>query len=330
MQKILAFFVTLALSACYAATPAAAISCTISQTNIAFGNVNLLSGAAVDTTGSITLSCTGAIPANKTWRFCTNMEAGPDASGSQRRMASGGNFLQFELYTDSARTVPWGSWISGFKTAGSQNDFTASSSTISGTMTVYARLLSGQQTAAVGSYTETFTGGGGANSTDTRYNAQSSGGGCLVGTSNAYAPTWNVTANLLSNCNVSVSPLNFGSTSSLSSNVDSTAVITVQCTIMSPYSIGLDNGTYANGSQRRMQLGATGNHISYGLYTDSARTQPWGATTSTTSCTAGTGTCYLGTGTGLNQTATIYGRVPPQAIPALGTFNDTVILTVTY
>ena len=37
-----------------------------------------------------------------------------------------------------------------------------------------------------------------------------------------------------------------------------------------------------------------------------------------------------GTGTGLAQSATVYGRIPPQATPSPGTYNDTIVVTLTY
>jgi spore coat protein U-like protein len=113
-------------------------------------------------------------------------------------------------------------------------------------------------------------------------------------------------------------------------NIDSTATIAVKCTNTTPFSIGMNNGANASGSQNRLRLGATSNYINYGLYTDSARSHAWVTTTSTTSCTSGTSTCVLGTGTGLNQNTTVYGRVPSQTAPSSGTFTDTVIITVTF
>jgi spore coat protein U-like protein len=141
-----------------------------------------------------------------------------------------------------------------------------------------------------------------------------------------------VSATTTANCNVSASTLDFGSSPYIiASNIDSTATVTVQCTSTTPYSIGLDNGTNASGSQRRVRLGTSAYYINYNLYTDAARSNAWAATTSTTSCTAGANTCFLGTGTGSNQTATVYGRVPSQTAPAqTGTFTDTVVITVTY
>jgi spore coat protein U-like protein len=105
----------------------------------------------------------------------------------------------------------------------------------------------------------------------------------------------------------------------------------VQCTNTTPYSIGLGNGNYASGSQRRMYSAATGGYISYNVYTDSGYSDAWTTTTSTSSCTSGGSTCALGTGTGATQAAvSVYGQVPPQTTPVPGTYTDTVVVTVTY
>jgi spore coat protein U-like protein len=63
-------------------------------------------------------------------------------------------------------------------------------------------------------------------------------------------------------------------------------------------------------------------NITYGLYRDSARAQPWGDS-------AGTNTA-AGTGSGLAQTVTVYGRVPAQTTPSPGTYSDTVVVTISY
>jgi spore coat protein U-like protein len=74
----------------------------------------------------------------------------------------------------------------------------------------------------------------------------------------------------------------------------------------------------------------SGHYINYGLYLDTNHTQPWSTTTSATSCTGGSNTCYLGTGSGANQNVTVYGQVPSQTIPFVGTYLDTVVVTATY
>ena len=75
---------------------------------------------------------------------------------------------------------------------------------------------------------------------------------------------------------------------------------------------------------------ASGVYINYGLYIDSGHTQAWSSASSSTACTNGANTCVLNTGTGSNQNITIYGQVPPQTSPTVGTYNDTVVVTLTY
>ena len=320
MRRVAILLVAL-LSASYVQSPAlAALNCTISQTNIAFGNVDILSGSAVDVTGTITITCSGVAPPSSALRFCTNIEAGPDVSGSQRRMASGVNRLLFDLYTDAARTVPWGSWATGFKTAGSQNDFNGVGGTINQTITVYARLLSNQQTAATGSYTETFSGG---NSTSMRYDRNPSSGNCPIGNSTALAPSWNVTATILQNCRVSATNLNFGTVAVLNSNVDASSTLTVSCTNGTPYNVGLSAGTGAGATvSSRKMTSAGGATIAYSLYANGSRTTVWGNTVAADTVS--------GTGSGLAQNYTVFGRVPAQTTPAPATYSDSIVATVTY
>jgi spore coat protein U-like protein len=326
MQKLLILIFSAALTICCMATPAtAAISCTLSMTNINFGSVNVLSGAAVNATGTATITCSGA-SSNTSYVFCTNIRSGTDASGNQRRMASGSNDVNFDLYQNAAHTTEWGSYSNNFLGGGNQSSFTSNGSgNISGTITVYAVLDGSQQTAVPGSYSESMSGG---SSNELQYGSTS--GTCPTGSSTSQY-SFTVSATLTTACNVSAGTLNFGSTlASIASAIDSTASITAQCTNTTPYSIGLGNGVNASGSQRRMRLGATGNYINYNLYTDSGYSHPWTTTTSTTSCTGGSSTCDLGTGTGSNQNYTVYGQVPAQFVPVTGTFSDTVVVTATF
>ena len=190
--------------------------------------------------------------------------------------------------------------------------------------TIYARILS-SQTSPPGAYTDPYS---------SSAQAQISGnvastlpGNCGGGTAGL---TFSVTGTVVANASVSATALNFGSASTLPSNLNSTATVTVQATNTTPYSIGLNNGANASGSQRRVRLGATANFLNYNLYTNSGRTQAWTTTTLAGSCSGGAGHCVLGTGTGSAQNVTVYGRVPPQSITAAGAFTDTVVVTVTF
>jgi spore coat protein U-like protein len=319
-----------ALAFCSLAKPAAAtMSCTNAFTNMQFGSFDVLAGTSVTTSAVGTISCTGATP-NATYQFCVSVRAGPDAVGNQRYMVSGSNTLAFNLFWNSADTYPYGSYTDDYLGGGEPVTLTADSSGnvyVSGTA-YYGVIPGGQQSVVPGSYTEYMAQ---VSTQNIQYGALSSAGSCPIG---AYTSGFGfyVYATVISNCNIStISGLTFAANAALTSNIDATGAIGVQCTNTTPYSIGLDNGTHASGSQRRMYSAATGQYISYNLYTDAARTSAWSASTSASSCTSGSGTCDLGTGTGATQPAvTVYGRVPPQTTPTIGTYTDTVVVTVTY
>jgi spore coat protein U-like protein len=143
--------------------------------------------------------------------------------------------------------------------------------------------------------------------------------------------TFTLSVTLTASCTISAggSVVNFGTRGVISTNVDAVTVIAVQCTNTTPWSVGMDNGLNASGSQRRMTDGSS-NFINYNLYTNSGRTNLWTTTTSASSCTGGANTCVLGTGTGNLQFITVYGRIPAPQGPTPGAYIDTVTTTVTY
>lgn len=118
--------------------------------------------------------------------------------------------------------------------------------------------------------------------------------------------------------------LDFGTHGVLSSAVNVTTTLSVQCTSGHPYSIGLSAGGGAGATTaiRKMTGPAPGFlTIDYSLYKDIGRTQVWGD--------AG-GELVSTSGTGSSVSFTIYGRVPVQATPPAETYSDTVQVTVTY
>ena len=119
----------------------------------------------------------------------------------------------------------------------------------------------------------------------------------------------------------SVTDLDFGTSGLLNAAVDATATISLRCTENASYDIGLDGGGTGDTSARQMSDGS-GNTVDYQMYQDAARTVAWGNV-------VGTDT-KSGTGTGVDDSHTIYGRVPAQATPPAGTYTDTVTVTVTY
>jgi len=153
--------------------------------------------------------------------------------------------------------------------------------------------------------------------------ARSTVGTCAaIGATNATSVTFTVTATFPATCSVASTVHNFGSAGVLAAARDGTSTVTATCSSTTPYSIGLNGGTTGatDPTLRKMSKGAA--RITYGLYRDAARTQPWGSTIGTD--TAG------GTGSGVGQAYTVYGRVPAQTTPAAGAYADTIIATVTY
>jgi len=285
-------------------------TCTVSLGNVAFGNVNSITGAAVDTTTTMAISCSGGTGAGQ--RICISLGAGSAGDATSRIMNSGGNTSRYDLYSNSARTTAWGSWETGYDAAGVQLDVSKGSTT---NVTVYGRFLASQQTIATGSYAATFT----ANPF-IRY-ANKGTASCPTGGLTA-STSFSVTATVVSACSVSATSVSFGSTGFLTANKDAQGTLSILCSPSLPYTVSLDGGTSGatDPTQRKMSL--SGTRVTYGLYRDASRTLGWGSTigTNTTS----------GTGTGTTQTQTVYGRIAAQTTPTPGSYSDTVVVTVGY
>jgi spore coat protein U-like protein len=276
-----------------------------------FGNVNTLIGSAVDITATMTITCSGGSGNNR--RVCISIGAGSASDATSRQMTGpGGSTARYDLYSNSARTTLWGSWETGFDSAGVQLDVAKSSTT---NVTVYGRFFASQQAVPAGAYTATFT----ANPF-IRYGnlglASCPTGGLTASTS------FSATATVLSSCNVNATSVNFGSSGILSGNTDAQGTLSIQCSPSLPYTISLNGGNSGatDPTQRKMSFSSA--NVTYGLYRDAARTLPWGSTigTNTTS----------GTGTGVTQAQTVYGRAAAQTTPAPGTYTDSVVVTVGY
>ena len=122
----------------------------------------------------------------------------------------------------------------------------------------------------------------------------------------------------------SANTLDFGTNGVLAANIDLPTTLSVTCTNLTTYNIGLDGGLNSAGvvTARKMKGGPSNELISYSLSTNTARTTNWGNTIGTDTVGA--------TGNGALQSYTIYGRVPPQTTPKPGNYADTITLTVTY
>lgn len=124
-------------------------SCTVATTALAFGaNLNVLSGANIDGTATVTATCSTDAP------YTIKLNAGTTAGATvtARKMVGGtggtGN-LNYALYSETTRTNNWGEDAATDKDV--VGDGTAQ------VHTVYARIPSGQNTVSIGAYTDTIT-----------------------------------------------------------------------------------------------------------------------------------------------------------------------------
>jgi spore coat protein U-like protein len=113
-------------------------SCTVSATALAFGSI-VLTDANRDTTADLTVNCTSTVP----YEITINGTTGG------RAMSFGISSLNYEVYTDAARTTGWAN-TSGPGTV------TGTGSGANQTVTVYGRVPV-QSTPPAGAYTDTRT-----------------------------------------------------------------------------------------------------------------------------------------------------------------------------
>jgi spore coat protein U-like protein len=224
-----------------------------------------------------------------------------------------GSTARYDLYSNSTRTTRWGSWQTGYDSAGVQMTVSHNSSN---THTVWAQFLASQETDQDGSYSATLT----AQPFITYVNTTGAPA-CPTGTLTASGSA-SVAATVSSNCTIGSTAVAFGSQGVLTSNIDAQGTLSVQCTSTVPYVVSLSGGNSGatNPTQRKMASGASS--VIYGLYQDSARSLPWGSTSGVNTVSS--------TGTGLTQTLNVYGRVSPQTTPKPATYSDTIIATITY
>ena len=120
-------------------------NCTVSTSALAFGSYDPVvanASANLDGTGAVSVACTRGATAT------VGLGTGGNASGSTRRMADGtGNFLSYELYSDSGRSAVW-------NVGAGTLSLTAAPSRAARDFTVYGR-IAGNQDVPAGTYGDT-------------------------------------------------------------------------------------------------------------------------------------------------------------------------------
>ena len=289
----------------------AATTCSASMTNVNFGASDPFTGWT-GVTATINYQCTTSglsLLAYARAMICFGIGSGDQGLGNTivpRRMTSGAD--KYEVALQYSVPLLGGSG--------------------SGSVTVYGGIISGQNTAIPGSYSNSFSGIDAFmvyRANERLLGTPSWPTNCTTGGTYSGIASFPFTASATveASCNpsFSVQNISFGTQGILSSNIDTTAIIAPQCTNTTPYQIGLDNGQNATGNTRRMHNGA-GKYVSYELYRDAARSQRWGDTLNSDT--------LADIGTGSAQAQSVYARTAPQITPPQGTYSDTVTVTIYY
>jgi spore coat protein U-like protein len=103
--------------------------CDITASDLAFGNYTAQSGSPLLGTTLLRATCTP----NTSYNVGLNEGTSPGATVNQRRMVSGANVLNYQLYSDASRSTIWGN-TAGTDTVTGVGTGTAQDHTVYGTV----------------------------------------------------------------------------------------------------------------------------------------------------------------------------------------------------
>ena len=296
-------------------------TCTATASSINFGNVSPIAGAAVAASGTVSVTCTwSAVTLTPSVQVCLNVGA-----TSPRTMSNGTSTLQYDLYRDAAHSLIWGSVYNGTTPLSVQLNKPSSGTSASATLTYYGLIAANQPTVpTVNNASTVYTQSFGGNQTALGYGFYS----VLAPTCPSLATpngtfAFTASATVVNNCLISATNVNFGTAGVLRSSLAAAGSISARCTNGDAFRISLNGGASGNVAARTLLRQGGGGAVNYQLYTDSARSIPWGDGTAGTSM-------VTGTGSGNAQTINVYGQVPAQATPAPGSYSDTITATIVF
>jgi spore coat protein U-like protein len=280
---------------------ARALNCSwdIVPTNINFGTYSAFSTTPVTATSAFQFTCTPPAVATMT------LSRGASATYNPRimtRTTAPALTMNYNLYMDAANTIIWGDGTSGTQFL----TFPSSPGNKTDAGTIYATIPAGLDVGP-GTYT------------DTVQVTLNWGSGFLQ-------QFITMTAIVSAECTVSTTSLSFGAYDPVAANaatpLDSTGSVKVYCTNGTLATVSLDLGTHASGATRRMLTGVS-NFLTYEVYRDAARSVVW----NTVNTDSGTSTSKL---TPINGGFIAYGRIPAAQDVTMGSYSDTLLVTVNY
>lgn len=124
---------------------------------------------------------------------------------------------------------------------------------------------------------------------------------------------------LRADCTVSAGSVAFGNYNPFSTQaLDSAGTINVSCTLATSYTLSMSTG---GGSYAQRELAGGGDVLFYNFYTSATYAVIWGDGSGGTATVGGSGT---------NENHTVYGRIPAQQNVSVGSYADSIIVTVTF
>lgn len=293
----------LTLAAVYApglmAQPACSFIAPLPPATVSFGNYSVFgsSGGTLQTSLSLTIDCVP--PASTQVHLSTSSTNG---LYSPRQMGVGVERLDYNAYLDAAGTQIFGNGAGNGTFAPT---VTGQPGNRVATIPVYLRTTLGAD-AAAGLYADTLT-------------------VSLTNGKDITSVTFQVTANVLRECQVSTFTLPFGNydpvSAHLTTPLNASTTVNVFCTRGVTGQVSMSAGNNPVGSARQLAFGA--NRIQYNIFREAARTSVW----NTVNRLSGTSTSKA---TPLGGGLIGYGQIPPGQPAVPGSYFDTLVATVEY
>jgi len=127
--------------------------CTVGTSPVAFGVYDPLAAGPLDTTGNVAVTCTSV--GNALVLYRVDLGTGQSGTYNTRAMTNGVSQLNYNLYTNAARTLVWGNGTGGTRRVWNFYFLQPIGSTQTDNHTVYGRIFPAQNV-SVGSYLDTL------------------------------------------------------------------------------------------------------------------------------------------------------------------------------
>jgi len=152
-KTILGFILLLLSGNLYALCAGLGCTCSISVPTLNFSTYAPLSGSADNVTDTVSVTCS-ALVLSVAVSYTITLSQGGSGTYTQRQMTNGGATLNYNIYTDSGRTLIWGNGAGG--TSDITDSYTLVSSPTTKNYTAYGQIPANQTSAIPGSYSDSI------------------------------------------------------------------------------------------------------------------------------------------------------------------------------